>query len=133
MAGAPEKKYLQRRPEKTVLYRVIQQHLESVLEHASESSGKRLPTYVENEFRRYLECRLHAHGFARAVCEACGDELLLPFSCSIDPLECSSCGGRMGFMEVIEDVGRARSELRRRNLPAEPPPLARARAPDWDD
>jgi hypothetical protein len=44
MAGAPEKKYLQRRPEKTVLYRVIQQHLESFLEHASESSGKRLPT-----------------------------------------------------------------------------------------
>jgi hypothetical protein len=39
----------------------------------------------------------------------------------------------MQFVEVIEDVGRARSELRRRNLPAEPPPLARARAPDWDD
>jgi Transposase zinc-binding domain len=63
------------RPEKTVLYRVIQQHLESFLEHAHESSGTRLPKYVENEFRRYLECGLHAHGFARAVCETCGDEL----------------------------------------------------------
>ena len=51
----------------------------------------------------------------------------------IDPLECSSCGGRMRFVEVIEDVGRARSELRRRNLPAEPPPLSRARSPDWAD
>ena len=51
----------------------------------------------------------------------------------IDPLECSSCGARMRFVEVIEVVGRARSELRRRNLPAEPPPLARARAPDWDE
>jgi len=49
----------------------------------------------------------------------------------IDPLECSSCGGRMRFVEVIEDVGHARSELRRRHLPAEPPPLARA--PDWDE
>jgi len=51
----------------------------------------------------------------------------------IDPLECSNCGGRMRFVEVIEDVGRARSDLHRRNLPAEPPPLSRARSPDWAD
>ena len=82
MPGAEAKKYEQRRPEKTVLYRIVQQHLESFLEHAHQSSGQRLPKYVENEFRRYLECGLHAHGFARAVCETCGDELLLPFSCS---------------------------------------------------
>jgi len=63
MPGAAAKKYHQRRPEKTVLYRIIQQHLESFLEHAHESSGKRLPKYVENEFRRYLECGVHAHGF----------------------------------------------------------------------
>jgi len=50
----------------------------------------------------------------------------------IDPVECSNCGGRMRFVEVVEDVGRARSELRRRNLPAEHPPLCRARSPDWD-
>jgi hypothetical protein len=36
----------------------------------------------------------------------------------IDPLECSRCGGRMRFVEVIEDLTRARSELRRRNLPS---------------
>jgi len=93
MPGAEPKKYQQRRPEKTVLYRVIQQHLESFLEHAHESSGKRLPKYVENEFRRYLECGLHAHGFARAVCETCGDELLLPFSCKLRGL-CPSCNTR---------------------------------------
>jgi hypothetical protein len=68
MSGAAPKKYQQRRPEQTVLYRVIQQHLESFLEHAHESSGKRLPKYVENEFRRYLEGGLHAPGFARAIC-----------------------------------------------------------------
>jgi hypothetical protein len=50
----------------------------------------------------------------------------------IDPLECRSCGGRVCFVEMIEDVGRARSELRRRNLPARPPPRAPARSPDWD-
>jgi hypothetical protein len=51
----------------------------------------------------------------------------------IYPLECSCCGGRRRFVEVLEDVARARSELRRRNLPAEPPPLSRARSPDCPD
>jgi hypothetical protein len=85
MSGAAPKKYQQRRPEKTVLYRVIQLHLESFLEHAHESSGKRLPKYVENEFRCYLECG--------AVCETCGDELLLPFSCKLRGV-CPSCNTR---------------------------------------
>jgi hypothetical protein len=48
---------------------------------------------VETEFRRYFECGLHAHGFARAVCEACGDELLLPFSCKRRGI-CPSCNTR---------------------------------------
>jgi hypothetical protein len=39
----------------------------------------------------------------------------------------------MRFVEVIEDVARARYELRRRNLPTQPPPLSRARSPDWVD
>jgi len=90
--GVEPKKYQQRRPETIVLYRVIQQHVESFL-HTHESSGKRLPKYVENEFRRYLECGLHAHGFARAVCETCFDELLLPFSCKLRGL-CPSCNTR---------------------------------------
>ncbi len=51
----------------------------------------------------------------------------------IDPLECAGCGGRLRFVEVIEDPVQARSELQRRNLPAKPPPLGRARAPDWVD
>ena len=67
-------------------------HLESFLGRAHESSGRPLPKYVENEFRRYLEC-LHAHGFARAVCESCGDELLLPFSCKRRGI-CPECNTR---------------------------------------
>ena len=93
MLGPEPKKYHQRRPEQTVLYRVIQQHLETFLEQAQESSGRCLPKYVENEFRRYLECGLHAHGFARAVCGTCGDELLLPFSCKLRGI-CPSCNTR---------------------------------------
>ncbi len=85
--------YRQRCPERTVLYRVIQQHLESFLQHVHDASGKCLPKYVENECRRYRECGLHAHGFARAVCETCGDELLLPFSCKLRGI-CPSCNAR---------------------------------------
>jgi hypothetical protein len=36
---------------------------------------------ASHDLRAILERGLHAHGFARAVCEACGDERLLPFSC----------------------------------------------------
>jgi hypothetical protein len=70
MSGAEPRKYQQRRPETTALYRIIQQHLESFLTHAHESSGTRLPKYVENEFRRYLECGIHAHGVGRSRCAA---------------------------------------------------------------
>jgi hypothetical protein len=80
-------------PRKAVLYRLIQQHLESFLEHVHDASGKRLPKYVENELRRYLECGLHAYGFARAVCKTCGDERLLPFSCKLSGI-CPSCNSR---------------------------------------
>jgi len=52
-----------------------------------------LPKYVEHEFRRDLECGIHAHGFARALCADCGHELLLPFSCKLRGL-CPSCNGR---------------------------------------
>jgi hypothetical protein len=93
VSRAAPKEYQQRNPENSVLYRIIQQHLESFIQHAHESSGQRLPKYVENEFRRYLECGLHAHGFARLVCETCGDELLLPFSCKLRGI-CPSCNTR---------------------------------------
>jgi hypothetical protein len=67
--------------------------LETFLEHVHDASRKRLPKYVENEFRRYLERGLHAYGFARAVCETCGEELLLPFSCKLRGI-CPSCNSR---------------------------------------
>jgi hypothetical protein len=40
-----------------------------------------IPAYVERDFRRYLECRTLAHGFARARCAQCRHEFLIAFSC----------------------------------------------------
>ena len=40
-----------------------------------------MPEYVEREFRRYLECGVLAHGFARTRCGDCGHDLPEAFSC----------------------------------------------------
>jgi Putative transposase len=52
---------------------------------------------------------------------------------TVDALACTECGGRMRFTDVFEDKRAACEELTRRGLPCEAPPLARARAPDWED
>ncbi len=76
-----------------MLYQLVQAHLESFLLHVKDECDKRLPKYVESEFRRYLECGQLAHGFARALCSGCGHELLLPFSCKLRGI-CPSCNAR---------------------------------------
>lgn len=52
--GAPS--YLRRRPEDTVLYRAVELHLAAFLDFARERSGHALPRYVEQAFRKYLDC-----------------------------------------------------------------------------
>ena len=63
--GACPIPYCRRRhPEQTALYQVVQQHLETYLALAGEDDwdGKRVPAYVEREFRRYLWCGILAYG-----------------------------------------------------------------------
>jgi hypothetical protein len=60
--------YARRRPEQTVLYRLVQQHLETYLALACDGDGHAVPGYVERELQRYLECGILAYGFARARC-----------------------------------------------------------------
>ena len=72
--------YRRRQPERTVLYRTVQTHLATWLELAQDESGSTTPAHVEREFRRYLECGILAHGFARARCADCGHEYLVAYS-----------------------------------------------------
>jgi len=44
-------------------------------------AGASLPRFVVGEFESYLACGVLEHGFARVRCAACGDELLVVFSC----------------------------------------------------
>ncbi len=50
----------------------------------------------------------------------------------VDALACP-CGGRLEFVALILDEDAARTILESFHLPSEPPPIARARSPDWLD
>ena len=72
--------YRRREPEKTVLYRTVQEHLSTFLERSAES-GDPLPGYVESAFEAYLDCGILQKGFARVRCGDCGYTRLVGFSC----------------------------------------------------
>jgi len=88
-------RYRRRRPEHSILYRTVQQHLETWLAHCREGDDGDgpVPAYVEREFRRYLDCGIFARGFARANCDACGHDFLIAFSCQGRGV-CPSCNAR---------------------------------------
>jgi len=56
--------YRRREPEKTVLYGVVREHLETFLAdaRAASPSGAGYPAFVEKEFRLYLSCGQLPHG-----------------------------------------------------------------------
>ena len=84
--------YRRREPEHTVLHTVVREHLERFLEEARSGGRDGYPPFIERAFRRYLDCGLLCHGFARVRCEACGEEILVAFSCK--GRVCPSCLGR---------------------------------------
>ncbi len=87
-------RYRRRQPERTLLYRTVQGHLATWLELTRDSaSGTSVPAYVEREFRRYLECGILAHGFARARCGQCGHDFLIAYSCKGRGV-CPACNAR---------------------------------------
>ncbi|MFT7458837.1 MAG: hypothetical protein ACI909_001512 [Planctomycetota bacterium] len=58
------------RPEKTLLYRIIDRHYPEFLAYIAEQ-GKPLPHHVEKEFAEYLKCGRLEHGFLRVKCSTC--------------------------------------------------------------
>ena len=84
--------YSPRRPETTVLYRVLGSHLETFIER-TEAGDRELPGFVKHELRSFLACGISAHGFARFRCRSCGHSRLVPFSCRGRGF-CPSCTAR---------------------------------------
>ena len=85
--------YQRRRPEHTLWYRTVQAHFATWLALAAGSDEAAPPAYVEQAFRRYLECGILAHGFGRAFCKECGHDFLVAFSCQGRAV-CPSCNAR---------------------------------------
>ncbi|MBK7962744.1 MAG: transposase zinc-binding domain-containing protein [Bdellovibrionales bacterium] len=78
-----EFQYKGHRPEESVLYKLIQENLETFLERFQLEMGHPLPAFVTKEFYDYLDCGILANGFLRVQCEKCHKENLVAFSCSI--------------------------------------------------
>jgi len=93
--GSAPARYRPRRPSRSALYRCVQQYLETWLAQCRDGHDDEwsVPEYVEREFRRYLECGVLAHGFARARCGDCGHDFLIAFSCKGRGV-CPSCNAR---------------------------------------
>ncbi len=87
--------YRRRKPERTLLYATVRAHLKTFLAEMEErgEAGASLPRFVVGEFERYLGCGILANGFARVRWTACGDELLVAFSCKGRGF-CPSCTSR---------------------------------------
>ncbi|MBM5812943.1 MAG: transposase [Gammaproteobacteria bacterium] len=95
IGSAAARVYRRRRPERTALYRLVQQHLETWLARARERDpdAAPIPHHIERELRGFLECGILACGFARARCGTCGHDFLVAFSCKGRGL-CPSCTTR---------------------------------------
>ena len=70
--------YEPRDPSRTVLSKVIAEHLETFLASLDDDpDATGLPAYVQREFYDYLQCGILAHGFLRMGCDTCKKEVLL--------------------------------------------------------
>ena len=74
--------YERRRPENSVYYRIVQEHIQTVFSQAEEN-GSGYPAHVKREFERFLSCGVLAAGFARIQCAkpGCTFERLVAYSC----------------------------------------------------
>ena len=105
--------YRPRRPERTVLYRVIAQHFERFLQVYDERFAERrgpLPPGAQEAVHRYLDCGIFESGFARVRCGECGHDFFVAFSCKLRCI-CPSCHIKRELLwaqwaadELLEDV-----------------------------
>jgi hypothetical protein len=84
--------YQRHRPERTLLYQIVEQHYPAFVAHMAEQE-RPLPAYVQREFEDYLRCGRLEHGFLWVRCDTCHAEHLVAFSCKRRGF-CPSCGAR---------------------------------------
>ncbi len=98
--------YAPRNATGTVLHQIVREHLESFLATTTRADPSGLPTFLEQEFRAFLDCGVWSRGFARFQCTGCHAETLVPFSCKRRGFCPSCCGRRMasGAAELVDHI-----------------------------
>ena len=99
--------YKPRDPSRTVLYKVVADHLETSLAPLdADPTAKGFPQYVQDEVYASLQCGVLAHGFVRLGCDTCPHQMLLAFSCKQRGFCPSWAGRRMAQMaaHLVEQV-----------------------------
>ncbi|WP_434047919.1 MULTISPECIES: transposase [Sorangium] len=99
--------YERRRPEKTTLYEIVRDNVETLYGAIDDGAiAVRIPKHAKKELEAYLDCGLLCRGFARLRCERCEESRLVTFSCKGRGF-CPSCLGRRmcaTAANLIEDV-----------------------------
>jgi transposase-like zinc-binding protein len=85
--------YVARRPQDTVLHRLVREHYETFVAHTEATYATPLPHYVTDAFERYLGCGDFSRGFVRCHCDTCRHDVLVGNSSKQRGL-CPSCGAR---------------------------------------
>jgi ribosomal protein S27E len=104
-ANEGARRYERHRPEKTLLYQIIDEYYPQFL-FLMEQQGRSIPRYVQQEFDDYLKCGRLEYGFLRVRCEDCHHERLVAFSCKRRGI-CPSCGARRmaeSAVLLVDDV-----------------------------
>ncbi len=94
--------YRPRRPERTVLYRVLAQHFERFVQVYDErfvATHGPLTQGAQEAVYRYLDCGIFECGFARVRCGECGHDFFVAFSCKLRCI-CTSCHAKRGHCQV---------------------------------
>jgi hypothetical protein len=86
--------YRRHRPETTALYEVVRDNLETLYGAIGDGAlAVRIPKHARKELEGYLDCGLLCRGFARLLCQGCGERRVVAFSCRGRGF-CPSCTGR---------------------------------------
>ena len=98
--------YRPRRPERTVFYRLLDEHFEAYTRVHSDRYAPRhgdLRPVVRRCVEAFLDCGRHTSGFARLRCGKCAAEHLIAFSCQTRNF-CPSCQAKRAalFAEQLE-------------------------------
>ncbi len=85
--------YRPRKPENSIIHRVIAENLSSFLDQAEQASnGQHFPAFVIDELKGLVSCGDYRQGFALFRCGECNTALALPFSCK--SRVCPSCAAK---------------------------------------